>query len=733
MTDFLIYPYNLILISLLTLLVALIIFRWLSATVYCYLQPKVCLKLIPVAFDELGWQQHQDLMVALAGLNSQSLISKLFLGKINQFSLEIHANYKQGIGFRLICFEDQVDTLKSLLEARYPGIELETGVKLPRVDQGWKVTNFKLSSNYSLPLKIADQEGSGSFLRSVMNALGKECCLSFQLVCQSKKLRNTQRLRYNQAGEVGRATHSSIESKLRQPLLKSSLRVGIKSQQTKTTLTSFRAALNIFTNAEQSLQPKNRLLNRKFKYWQFNERLVLGKDYLATSELASLWYLPEIQAEGLNKLPAKPLPISLASRDKSKFEVVIGQNTYRDQDSLLGLTSQERQRHQYIVGGTGSGKTTMLKYQIIQDIKAGRGVAVLDPHGDLAEELLGYIPKKRIKDVIYINPDDLDHPVGINLLELPDGLKGARLIKEKDLITEAVVSIVRKLFSEEAEGGHRVEYILRNTIQTALYLDEPTLFTLYWLLNNKAYRYKSLRKVTDPALKLFWGQEMSKAGSMQWLKLTIGVTAKVGRFLFSASAREILSQPKSTINFDSTLNEKKIIICNLAKGRLGEDTSSLLGTIILTKLQLAALRRVEQQPDDRTPFYIYVDEFQNFATISFAQMLSEARKYQVFLIMAEQSPKQHKQNRLIDIILANVGTVIAFRSGSAKDTELILPLFKPDINQQQLLNLEGYNFYAKVTSQKTQPPISGTTLLPTSRPNAELSKTIIRSSRRYYT
>ena len=797
MIELLTTNYQQILVSLLATGLLIVLTRKLAATIYLLSQPKTCLKLTPTSLDSLGINQHCDLITSLAALNSQSLLTKLLLGRANQLSFEIAASYQQGIQLRLVCWQSQLAAIKSLLEARYPGIKLQTTDHLA-LDSSWRLTNFGLSSHWALPLRPLqpDQaETPNSFLRSAVNDLDKSEGFCLQLACQPKRPRAATRLTKKlltnaplklnrrqlapdfvsscldklinslswllseivdppqlatapnyQAGpsknpakpdrqlsQSEQAIFTAVEAKLNQPLFKTSLRLALKTANPKSQLATLKAALNVFTNQPQSWQIKGRLLSQALRRWQLNQALAVGKDYLAAAEIANLWSLPNGQAEGLNKQPSRPLPVSLASRNQSQFEVVIGSNSYRDKDSPIGLTLQERQRHQYIVGGTGSGKTTMLKHQIIQDIKAGRGLAVLDPHGDLAQDILGYIPKSRLKDVVYIDPSDLDHPVGINLLELPPNLKGNQLVKQKDLVTEAVISVARKLFSEEDEGGHRIEYILRNTIQTALYLDEPTLFSLYWLLNNRAYRHRAMRKITDPALKLFWGQEMRKAGNMQWLKLTIGITAKIGRFLFSASAREILSQPKSTINFDKLLDDQKIVICNLAKGKLGEDTSALLGTTILTKLQLAALRRVDQAQDQRKPFYIYVDEFQNFATISFAQMLSEARKYQVFLIMAEQSPKQHKQTRLIDIILANVGTVVAFRSGSAKDAQLILPLFQPDIDEHQLLNLESYNFYTKIAAQKTQTPMSGTTILPTKQPDPKTANQVIKTSRKLYT
>lgn len=269
---------------------------------------------------------------------------------------------------------------------------------------------------------------------------------------------------------------------------------------------------------------------------------------------------------------------------------------------------------------------------------------------------------------------------------------------------------MRKIFSEDDSGGHRIEYILRNTIQTALTLEKPTLFTIFRLLNDGKYAKTAIKNLEDEDLKAFWKNELGKAGSMQKVKMAAGITAKIGRFLFSASARAMLEQEKSTISFDEIL-DGKILICNFSKGRLGEDTSMLFGITILAKLQLAALKRSEKKQADRKSFYLYVDEFQNFATLSFTQMLSEARKYKVFLTMAEQSTQQQDDQKLVNIILANVGTVVAFRTGSPKDEELLLPLFEPYIERGDISNLSAYNFYCRISGVETQEPMSGETII----------------------
>jgi len=458
-------------------------------------------------------------------------------------------------------------------------------------------------------------------------------------------------------------------------------------------------------------------------------------NYFSSNELAGLFHFPHSlsgKTDNVVKSLSKTLAAPLSLKDGRKLDVMVGVNKHHGTQTQIGLTSNERERHMYVIGGTGNGKTTLLKYQIVQDILEGRGLAVVDPHGDLAEEILGYIPPERIKDVIYINPDDLSRPVGINLLELPMGLTGDDLLREKDLVTESTVSVLRKIFSEDDNGGHRIEYVLRNTIQTALTMDSANMFTIFRLLNDAKFRKGVVNRLEDEDLKIFWKNEIGKAGEMQRVKMAAGITAKIGRFLFSASARRMLEQDVSTVDFDTAMDEKKIIICNFSKGLLGEDTSMLFGVTILAKLQLAALRRARIQQTDRLPYFLYVDEFQNFATMSFVQMLSEARKYKLFLIMAEQSTQQQADQRLVDIVLANVGTVIAFRTGSPADERLILPLFKPYVTEGELSHLPAYTFYCRISAIEAQEPMSGETVLLESKPNLNVAGAVKQASREVY-
>lgn len=533
----------------------------------------------------------------------------------------------------------------------------------------------------------------------------------------------------------------SMHQKVTQPLFRVSLRILTTGDKSNSYTHTIRTALDGYSvPMYQSLKAKKRLpIIKKYRQSLADKRLPSlwrnGSIILSTNEIASLYHFPSSRLSRTDNLItslSKTLPAPVSLKSGQKPAIVIGENQHHGVSTLIGLTDAERERHVYIIGGTGNGKTTMLLYSIVQDIKNGKGIAVLDPHGDLAETILRHIPKERINDVIYMNPDDLSHPIGMNPLELPDDITGDDLLREKDLITESAISVLRKIFSEDDSGGHRIEYILRNAIQTALTLEKSTLFTIFRLLNDSKYRREVVRNLDDENLKNFWKNEIGKAGEMQRVKMAAGITAKIGRFLFSASARRVLEQENSTIDFDKILDDGKIFICNFSKGLLGEDTSTLFGTTVLAKLQLASLRRARISASNRRPFYLYVDEFQNFATTSFTQMLSEARKYKLFLTMAEQSTSQQDQQRLVDVILANVGTVVCFRSGSPADERLVLPLFSPYIVQGEIANLPAYSFYARIAAVHSQEPMSGITLLLEDVGDAEVARQVVDESRKKY-
>jgi len=482
----------------------------------------------------------------------------------------------------------------------------------------------------------------------------------------------------------------------------------------------FTSALSPFTNANaQSFRIRKYLrlaVIEKFKTSLFSHRLpsLVRAPILSSSEISDIYHFPftnTTKTEDLIKVQSKELPAPLSLKNTQNLDVVFGKNTYGNVTTDIGLTDEDRSRHVYIIGQTGSGKSTIMYHMAHDDIQKGRGVALVDPHGDLAEELVGSVPEKRINDLIYFNPFDIKYPVGINLLELTPTNDKDDLELEKELVCESVISIFRKVFSKDDNvDAHRIEYILRNTIYTAFTVPDATIFTVYDLLNDPAFQREVTAKLDDENLVHFWKNEFGRAGSYQIVKMVSGVTARVGRFLFSPTAKRILEQPHSTINFDNILASGKILLCNLAEGKLGEDTSQLLGTTVIAKIQQAAHRRARVQSSERIPFYLFIDEFQNFATAPFTKLLSGGRKFGLRITIAEQSTSQQSDRNVVHVILANTGTVICFRTASPVDEVLMLPQFEPAVTGRDIVNLPRYHFYIKLSAVDPGEPLSGETL-----------------------
>lgn len=534
----------------------------------------------------------------------------------------------------------------------------------------------------------------------------------------------------------------SIKAKLDQQLFATSIRllvVGNNRADNYKRVRGFVSSLASFSNSAYQFIKRARELKvnyyERYKQFCFRQRLpAFFTSILSVSEVADLYHFPftkTTRTEDIQKIHSKELPAPVSLKKANDLDVVFAKNTYGGNITMIGLNQEERRRHMYILGATGTGKSTMLLSMINQDLQNGKGLCVIDPHGELIDSILPLIPENRIKDVVYFNPDDISYPVGLNLLELPTDITGDPLLREKELITESIISLFHKIYDDKYSGP-RMEYILRNTIHTAFTTENPTLFTIYKLLINEDFRKKVTSKLEEENLHDFWKYEFSKAGDYQKVKMISPITNKIGRFLFSPTAKRILEQEKSTINFDDIMDSGKILLCNVSKGKIGEDNSQVFGTLVMTKIQLAALKRARQKSDTRKDFYLYVDEFQNFATPSFAQILSEARKYRLNAILAHQTTSQLEDKSLVHVTLANTGTVICFRTANPEDERLILPQFIPYVQPGEIDNLPSFHFYIKIAALRPEEPFSGETMPVKVPDNQAMVQRIIEASRVHF-
>ena len=395
---------------------------------------------------------------------------------------------------------------------------------------------------------------------------------------------------------------------------------------------------------------------------------------------------------------------------------------FRGTDHVFGIKEDDRRRHIYVIGKTGMGKTNLLENMIISDIRAGRGVAVVDPHGDLAEAVLNFIPASRINDVIYFNPADADYPIAFNVMEHVDS-------KYRHLVASGLIGVFKKIWADS--WGPRLEYLLRNVILALLEYPGSTLLGVPRMFIDKEYRKKVVSKVSDPVVKAFWVNEFTKYSSQFTVDAISPIQNKVGQFLSSSLVRNIISQTQSTINMRDIMDNKKIFVVNLAKGKIGEDYSALLGAMLITKIQLAAMGRADIPEEERKDFYLYVDEFQNFATESFAGILSEARKYRLNLIVAHQYIGQLEEE-VRDAIFGNVGTLISFRVGAA-DAEWLEKEYEPVFMMNDLVNLAKYDIYLKLMiNGVTGDAFSASTLPPGDIIEKSNAEKIIKVSRERY-
>ena len=404
---------------------------------------------------------------------------------------------------------------------------------------------------------------------------------------------------------------------------------------------------------------------------------------------------------------------------------LLGITNFRGQAKKFGIKTDDRRRHMYFIGKTGMGKSVLIENMVIQDILNGHGVALADPHGDLVEKVLNFIPPSRINDVVYFNPSDYDYPIACNVLENVD-------VTKRHLIASGLLGVFKKIWADS--WGPRLEYVLNNAIMALLEYPGATLLGIMRMLVDKKYRDKVVKNITDPVVKSFWVDEYDKYPQKFQAEAIAPIQNKVGRFLSTPLTRNIVGQVKSSIDIRDIVDNKKILLMNLSKGRIGEDNSALLGAMIITKIQLAIMSRVDTPEEERNDFYLYVDEFQNFATDSFSNILSEARKYRLNLVIAHQYIEQLSES-VSAAVFGNVGTMMVFRIG-ATDAEFLEKEFEPYIDHEDLVNLTKYRVYIKLMIDGVSSnPFQATTLAPMPIPEngQEITDKVIRVSRERYT
>jgi len=442
-------------------------------------------------------------------------------------------------------------------------------------------------------------------------------------------------------------------------------------------------------------------LIRDFIYRNFDEE---NTYVLNAEEMASIFHfpLPQTQTPNIRWLLAKR---AAAPVEVPKQGLILGKNIYRGEEKIIRIKKEDRRRHIYIIGKTGTGKSWLIGNMAIQDILNNEGVAVIDPHGDLVERILNYIPEERMEDVIYFNPADTERPIGLNLLEYDP-----KYPEQKTFVINEMIKIMDKLYDLRQTGGPMFEQYMRNAM--LLVMEDPqsgaTLMEVPRVLADASFRHYKLSKCHNPVVHDFWVKEAEKAGGEAALSnMTPYITSKLNQFVSNDIMRPIIGQQVSALNFRKAMDERKIILINLAKGLIGDINSYLLGLVIVGKITMAALSRADLPEEERKDFYLYIDEFQNFITDTIEVILSEARKYRLCLNIAHQYIGQlvkGNDTRIRDAVLGTVGTMLVFKIG-IEDAQFIAKEFTPVFNEYDLVNIEKYNCYVKllVDNQPVRP------------------------------
>ncbi len=415
---------------------------------------------------------------------------------------------------------------------------------------------------------------------------------------------------------------------------------------------------------------------------------------LSVEEIATIWHMPTslVQTPNIDWVTSKKLepPNNLPVADVAPDVTVLGQAVYRGQRHTFGVRPDDRRRHIYIIGKTGMGKSTLLENMVFSDIHAGRGVAVIDPHGDLIQAILRFIPKERSNDLVLFDPSDTDYPLSFNVLDCPDP-------DQRSLVASGLMSVFKKLWPDAFSG--RMEHILRNTLLALLEADGQSMLGIMRMFADDSYRSKVLERVADPMVLSFWNDEFKQWSQNYRTEAVAAIQNKVGQLLTTPLIRNIVGQVKSRLDIRHAMDTGKIVLVNLSKGKLGEDTSAFLGSMLVTKFQIDAMSRADVPENERRDFYLYVDEFQNFATESFATILSEARKYRLNLTMANQYIAQlligDGNSQLRDAVFGNVGTLVSFQVGSDDAEELSLQ-FEEAVETKDILSLPKYHAYMRL-------------------------------------
>lgn len=694
--------------------------------------------------QEVTPEAAKTFLSALTSIRSVNGLQKLFGAKSQVLSLEL-VTLNQQILFLITADENLIPFIQTQLQSSYPLVimqKINDPLQMDNVGNQLHCKNLKLKSGSYYPIstydKFVDIDPISSILSVLSKAIDNEVSMvqiALEAVSSSWQSKGASFADFGTKNEDGtyspRADKNVIVEKISWPGFKASIRLASTIDKTLNELASS-FGVYVRSDGNSITTKKTGFLSKTTAIKDLLDRKVTGNDILNIMEIATLWHLPSDKiktatiawATSVLSEPPENLPNAITATEEDKKHInFFAKTVFKNKDTIFGIKDIDRRRHIWAVGKTGTGKSTLLENMAIDDMKKDRGICYIDPHGDACETLLNYVPKRRINEVIYFNPADSEYPITINPLEV-------RNKEEAELVVSGLMAVFTKVWANVWSA--RMEYILRNAFLTLAEVPGSTLADVLSLISNQGYRSRLVEKLQDKTLINFWREEFDKMPPNLQKEAVAPIQNKVGQFVTSPMIRRIIGGSKSTIAIDDIMNEGKILLANLSQGKLGEDNSALLGAMLITKLQLIAMRRVTIEEEKRKDFYLYVDEFQNFATTSFIKILSEARKYRLSVMLANQYMAQIPED-VQKAILGNAGTVTCFALG-ASDAEILHKEFAEVFSQSDLINLSKHQIAIKmmIDGETCRPFVANTLPLPISI-NQNKEKVIAVSRQRWTT
>jgi hypothetical protein len=637
------------------------------------------------------------------------------------FAFEIVA-LKEDISFYISCPRRIRDLVEKQVHGAYPGAEISEKDEVNIFSEKGKVAfaALRLKHKNYFPIKTyKDLPTDGlSLLTSALSKMqdGEGAIVQILLQPESRRWQDNgysyMQSEKKREADPEKATYKhdpkkmeSIDNKISKPGFRSTIRIVVSSPNEYTAqshLSNIVGAFAQFASPQNYFQKVTLFFKHLFmidfiyRYMPFIKR---GTMILNSEELATIFHFPNktVETHHIRWLNAKSAP---APSNIPSSGLEIGKSVYRGEVRKVFMNLDDRRRHMYIIGKTGTGKSEFLKEMILQDIKNGYGVCAIDPHGEFVEDILQLMPPERAEDVIYFNPSDLERPMGMNMMEVDNE-------EQSHFVVNSIISLMYKLYDPHKTGiiGPRFEHAIRNAMLTIMTRKGTTFIELVRILTDPKYVDEMLPYVKDPIVRRYWTDQIAQTADFHKSEVLDYIVSKFGKFITNKTMRNIIGQSESAFNMRQIMDEQKIFLANLSKGVLGEEDAKFLGLILVPKVLTAAMSRQNIPMDQRKDFFLYVDEFQNYATEDFAVILSEARKYRLNLIVANQFVSQIDED-VKNAVFGNVGTMVAFRVG-VPDANFLQHEFAPTFNEHDLTNIEKYHVYVKtIVKNEPVPPFS---------------------------